>query len=51
MKVLHMKFGEGRIVSIDGPTDGRIAKILFEGIDDPERRIVLKYSKLQIIEG
>lgn len=51
MKVLHMKFGEGRIISIDGPSDSRIAKILFDGIDDPERRIVLKYSKLQIIDG
>lgn len=49
MKVLHMKFGEGRIVKIDGAVQSRVATIFFEGIDDPERRIMLKFAKLQIL--
>ncbi|MEM6966247.1 MAG: UvrD-helicase domain-containing protein [Bacteroidota bacterium] len=49
MKVLHTRFGEGKVTSIDGATDNRVATILFEGIDSPERRIMLKFAKLQIL--
>jgi len=49
MKVLHLRFGEGRVISIDGAIDNRVATIMFQGIESPERRIMLKYSKLQIL--
>jgi len=49
MKVLHIKFGEGKVLSIDGSTDNRIATIFFKEIDNPERRIMLKFAKLQIV--
>ncbi len=49
MKVLHLKFGRGKVISIDGTKDNRVATIFFEGIDDPQRRIMLKYAKLQIL--
>jgi DNA helicase-2/ATP-dependent DNA helicase PcrA len=50
MRVLHMKFGEGKVLAIDGSKDNRIATILFQDIDSPERRIMLKFAKLQIVE-
>ncbi|MCB9278416.1 MAG: UvrD-helicase domain-containing protein [Lewinellaceae bacterium] len=50
MKVLHLKFGEGKVISIDGGKDNRIATIHFQDIDAPERRIMLKFAKLQILE-
>ncbi len=49
MKVLHLKFGEGKVTTIDGAADSRVATIFFQGIDDPERRIMLKFAKLQIL--
>ena len=49
MKVLHLKFGEGRVLSIDGGANNRIATIFFKGIDNPQRRIMLKFAKLQIV--
>ncbi|MDB4538889.1 UvrD-helicase domain-containing protein [Saprospiraceae bacterium] len=49
MKVLHLRFGEGRVISIDGAVDNRVATIMFQGIESPERRIMLKYAKLQIL--
>lgn len=50
MKVLHLKFGEGKVLSIDGSTDNRIATIYFQDIDNPQRRIMLKFAKLQILD-
>ena len=49
MNVLHLRFGEGKVINIDGAVDNRVATIMFRGIDSPERRIMLKYAKLQII--
>ena len=49
MKVLHMRFGEGKVISIDGATDNRVATIMFQGVENPERRIMLKFAKLQIL--
>ena len=49
MKILHLKFGEGKVLSIDGAVDNRVATILFRGIDNPQRRIMLKFAKLQIL--
>ncbi|MCB9082429.1 MAG: UvrD-helicase domain-containing protein [Lewinellaceae bacterium] len=49
MKVLHLKFGEGKVISVDGSQDNRVATIHFSEIDSPERRIMLKFAKLQIL--
>ena len=47
MKVLHMKFGEGLVQKID---ERQIATIYFDQIpDNPEKRIMLQYAKLQIL--
>ena len=47
--VLHLKFGQGKVISVEGPKDGKIAAIRFENDDVPERRIVLKFAKLQVL--
>lgn len=49
MTVLHQKFGSGKVLSIEGTTDNRIATIYFKDIDEPNRKIMLKFAKLQII--
>ena len=49
MEILHMKFGPGKVLHIDGARDNRVATIEFSKLDDPQRRIMLKFSKLQII--
>jgi DNA helicase II / ATP-dependent DNA helicase PcrA len=50
-KVLHLKFGEGKVLNIDGGKDNRIATIFFEAADDgQEKRIMLKFAKLEIVE-
>ena len=49
MKVLHLKFGEGKVLSIDGSAGSRVATIFFQGIDDPQRKIMLKFAKLEIL--
>lgn len=47
-KVLHMKFGIGEVLSID---ERRVATIKFEDlIENPEKRIMLNYARLQILE-
>ncbi len=48
--ILHLKFGEGVVKSIEGPKDNRVASICFKNDSMPERRIVLKFAKLQILE-
>ena len=50
MSVLHLKFGKGRVMKIDGARDNRVATIEFEDIDDPTRRIMLRFAKLQILD-
>jgi len=48
MKVIHLKFGQGTVKSID---ERMVATIHFPDIGDaPEKRIMLKYAKLQIVE-
>ncbi len=47
MKVMHMKFGEGKVLMID---ERRVATIRFSDmVDNPEKRIMLAYAKLQIL--
>ncbi len=50
-RILHLKFGEGNIKSIDGTNEKRVATIVFPHLDEPEKRIMLKFAKLQILEG
>ena len=48
-KVLHQKFGEGKVLSIDGGRDKRVATIFFKDVENPQKRLMLKFAKLQII--
>lgn len=50
MDILHLKFGKGTVLSIDGGAANRVATIRFEHLDQPEKRIMLKFAKLQIVE-
>ncbi|MCX8211458.1 MAG: DNA helicase-2/ATP-dependent DNA helicase PcrA [Neolewinella sp.] len=48
--VMHLKFGEGRVVKIDGGADNRIATIHFSGLAQPEKRIMLRFAKLEVLD-
>ena len=48
--VLHLKFGAGKILSVEGPKDNRVATIQFQNDNMAERRIVLKFAKLQVVD-
>lgn len=51
MRVLHLKFGEGTVTGIDGGKDNRVATIEFKHLtESPQRRIMLKFAKLQILD-
>lgn len=50
MKVMHLKFGLGEVRMVDGARDNRVATIYFSEIDNPERRIMLKFAKLMVVE-
>jgi len=48
--VLHLKFGEGKVLSLEGNKDNPIATIHFKDMNEPKkRRIMLKYAKLQVL--
>ncbi len=48
VSVMHLKFGRGTVVSID---QRKVATIRFDQIsDNPEKRIMLQYAKLQVLE-
>ncbi len=50
MKVLHLKFGEGTIEALDGAKDNPVATITFANVtDQPTKKIMLKFAKLQIV--
>lgn len=50
MKVLHLQFGEGKVIKVDGDRDKRVATVFFPDLDsDQEKRIMLKFAKMQII--
>jgi DNA helicase II / ATP-dependent DNA helicase PcrA len=46
--VLHLKFGKGKIQGLDGPSNNRVATIIFEADSVPERKLVLRFAKLMI---
>jgi len=51
MKVLHLRFGEGEVKSVEGKSPNFVATIYFENSDSPSKRIMLKFAKLQILNG
>lgn len=46
MEIEHQKFGIGKVVSMEGQGDNKIATMFFNGIG--QKRIMLKYAKLKI---
>lgn len=47
-KILHERFGNGKIISIDGNGTNKVATIFFEdGVG--EKRIMLKFAKIQVL--
>jgi DNA helicase II / ATP-dependent DNA helicase PcrA len=47
-KILHLKFGQGTVLEID---ERHVATIRFDHIyDNPDKRIMLQYAKLQVLE-
>lgn len=48
MKVEHERFGFGKIISIEGATNNRIATIVFEN-NIGTKKIMLNYAKLSIV--
>lgn len=49
--VMHLKFGEGKVMKVDGGAANRIATIHFSDLPQPEKRIMLKFAKLQILNA
>lgn len=49
MQVLHEKFNAGKVISVEGSGENRIATIFFDGVGN--KKIMLKFAKLQIIES
>jgi len=48
LSVMHLKFGPGKVVKID---ERNVATIRFDNlVDSPEKRIMLQYAKLQILD-
>lgn len=46
-KVLHERFGAGKVISIEGKDPEKIATVLFDEVG--EKRIMLKFAKLQVL--
>ncbi len=49
MEVLHEKFGEGKVVSIEGSGANKIASIFFAAYG--VKKIMLKFAKVKILSG
>lgn len=49
VKVLHPRFGYGTIISIEGNADARMAIIHFDTFSDDNKRILLKFAKMQAL--
>lgn len=50
VSVLHQRFGKGKVLRIDGANDSKVATIRFENSFDEEKRIMLRFAKLQVLE-
>lgn len=49
MEVMHEKFGEGKVVAIEGAGVNKIASIHFNGLGI--KKIMLKFAKVKILSG
>ena len=49
--VLHLKFGKGKVTNIDGGKANKIATVVFDAEPDKQKRIMLKFAKLQILDS
>ncbi len=47
--VIHQRFGQGKVLNVEGYGDKRLAAIQFD--TDGEKRIVLKFAQLMIVKG
>jgi len=48
--VLHQKFGKGKVLKLEGNGATSVATIRFEELtNNPDRRIMLKFAKLQVL--
>ncbi len=47
--VVHPRFGQGTIKAIDGTSDNKVAIIQFDTGDDSDKRIMLKFAKMQVV--
>jgi len=50
VRVLHQRFGAGKVLKVDGQNDSKIATIRFENSFDEEKKIMLKFAKLQVLQ-
>lgn len=46
-EILHMRFGKGKVLQVEGDGDKKIATVFFEQIG--QKRIMLKFAKLQVL--
>jgi DNA helicase II / ATP-dependent DNA helicase PcrA len=49
VEVMHQRFGRGKVLKVDGANDGKVATIKFDNTFDEEKRIVLRFAKLQVL--
>ncbi len=47
-KIIHPKFGEGKVQSLDGSPENRIATIHFQDLG--QKKIMLRFSKMMVVE-
>ena len=47
--VLHLKFGRGEVKDVSGASDNPVALIVFPEIEQSEKRLALKFAKLQVL--
>ncbi|MCR5822089.1 MAG: UvrD-helicase domain-containing protein [Bacteroidales bacterium] len=48
MRVSHAKFGNGKVLSVEGDADSRKAIVFFDGVG--QKQLLLKFAKLTILE-
>ena len=48
MQIIHSKFGQGKVLTIDGSPGSQVATIFFP--TQGQKKIMLKYAQLQIVE-
>lgn len=49
-RIFHQRFGHGKVIKIDGENESKVATILFDNSAGEEKKIMLKFAKLQVIE-